>query len=428
MSNRLGFSNRVRYAIQHDQWGYQEISEPVNWREDDKELKRNSNKDFSGIVSKISASIVFTKRGFETIAAIYDSYGANSTTRLIKEAKDAVTDEWYRVWDGSLDFTTLDREDSMVSCKFNADDLEAIIKSRKSEKYEVERTTDLFGNDIEPIAVRKMLLDGRKILLESKLGVREVDKDLSRSVQNSRSGDTKRTTSALPMYVEYESDQNVHEPTINIFYTGNEGRAELNFYNDADRDRKLNVTVGGDLRIEVQRVEDVRNAYFAVQLIWYSGAENFIVKDRFTLWESYDVYGLHNKIASFSDTFEIDMLQGDSLGLVYYQQAKFPNWTNFRDGEITLNMKDVDVAVSISEDSFIDPTQSDMVLPHDVFGKLIEIVTGRDNAFYSEALGRTDIGYTADGIDTGALCGLAHGLWKRQFSKIMIYTSHLPQL
>lgn len=420
MSNRLGFSNRVRYAIQHDQWGYQEISEPVNWREDDKELKRNTNDNFAGIVSKISASIVFTKRGFETIIAIYQSYGANSTTRLIKEAKDTETDEWYRVWDGTLDFTTLKEEDSMCSCRFNADDLEAIIKSRKSEKYELERTTDLFGNDIEPIDVKTMFLKGRKIFLDSKLGVKAEDRDGAISERQSRSGGRKYGWSAVPVTVTHQSDQNVHNPTKDYMNNNeSDGRAELNFYNDANIERELKITITGSMISKVKRIEDVSFAYFGIHLVKYTGAENFVrdPNDDVVLYSTTDVYGMHNRdiqLSAYDQT--ITILPGESLGLLYFQTAIFPGFGAFRDGEIKVYFDEVDVTISITEDSFLDGTQSNMILPHDAMAKMLEITTGRTNAFYSEALGRTDLGYDVDGIDTGALCGLAHGIWKRQFN------------
>lgn len=127
MANILGYENRVRYAIQHDTWGYVEISEPVNWQNDDKEWKRNTSDSYAGIVTKISASIVFTKTGYNTLKSIYEAYGANTDVRLIKDAKDSRTDEWYRVWDGTLDLTTIEIEDSRIMCKFNADQLSQLL-------------------------------------------------------------------------------------------------------------------------------------------------------------------------------------------------------------------------------------------------------------------------------------------------------------
>lgn len=420
MANILGYENRVRYAIQHDTWGYVEISEPVNWQNDDKEWKRNTSDSYAGIVTKISASIVFTKTGYNTLKSIYEAYGANTDVRLIKDAKDSRTDEWYRVWDGTLDLTTIEIEDSRIMCKFNADQLESVVKSRKSEKYELERVTDLFGNDIDPIPVHTMALDGRKILLESLLNVKPADRDGAESIRKNRNGGRKHTSTAVPISVDYESDFNVQSPQKNYPKTGDvEGDTPLIFYLDADRERKLNLRIEGSMICEVRRVEDVSSAYFSVQLVKYTGGTDLLIDHNSieVLWDTTDVYGLHNKEIDINFDDQVTVQAGESLGLVFYQTAIFPNWTNFRDGEISLLFNECDVSVSISEDSFVEPSKSKVILPYDAMQQIMKIITGRDNAFYSEALGRTDLGYDQDGVDTGALCGLSHGLWKRGFEQ-----------
>lgn len=418
MSNRLGFSNRVRYAVLHDKWGFTEISEPRNWNEDKKEFARNMKNENAGIITKLSTSVEFTGLGRDTIRAIYRSYGANTDLRLIKEAKDPDTDVWYRVWDGQLDLTTYKNKDSITSVNFNADSLETIVKSRQSEKYELDRDTDLFGNELDPVNIESMLLDGRKILLESLLNVKDTDANNSRVERQSRNGGTKFSSATIPLQVDYESDFNISSPLKNQYeYSDTEGDSFLLFYVDNDIDKKLNINIDGTMLAQILRIEDVSQAYFAIMMTVYENGTDLDVKSREVLYEDFDVYGMHNREISFSETYTVDLLQGESIALHYYTRANYPDWTNFRDGEIKLEFHNVDVRVSISEDSFFESSHSNFIFPHEAMGRLMRIITGRDNAFYSEALGRTDIGYIDDGIDTGALCGLSTGMWKRGFVK-----------
>ena len=58
------------------------------------------------------------------------------------------------------------------------------------------------------------------------------------------------------------------------------------------------------------------------------------------------------------------------------------------------------------------------VMAYEMGDRITQIITGRNDAFHSDALGRTDIGYDQDGVNTGALNGFSHGLWIRGFDKL----------
>ena len=59
--------------------------------------------------------------------------------------------------------------------------------------------------------------------------------------------------------------------------------------------------------------------------------------------------------------------------------------------------------VEISQETIENDSDNKVILLHEAFDKLVQIYTGRKNAFYSEFLGRTDIGYS----QTGCLANIA---------------------
>lgn len=65
------------------------------------------------------------------------------------------------------------------------------------------------------------------------------------------------------------------------------------------------------------------------------------------------------------------------------------------------------LAMTINIDSVAADTTHPVILPHELFSNLIAQVSGKDNAFYSEFFGRTDLGYDADG--PGAYLGIIQG-------------------
>mgnify|MGYP000462871016 CR=1 FL=1 len=80
--------------------------------------------------------------------------------------------------------------------------------------------------------------------------------------------------------------------------------------------------------------------------------------------------------------------------------------------------KKLTTSLILKEDSFKAPTAAKTVMAYELGERITQIITGRTDAFYSKALGRTDLGYAQDGVNTGALNGFSHGLWLRGFDKL----------
>jgi hypothetical protein len=62
----------------------------------------------------------------------------------------------------------LDQGKNQVSVKFNSGGLEQLLKSRESEKVEVDRLTTIDGKAIPELPTIDVELEGRRIFLKSK--------------------------------------------------------------------------------------------------------------------------------------------------------------------------------------------------------------------------------------------------------------------
>lgn len=81
------------------------------------------------------------------------------------------------------------------------------------------------------------------------------------------------------------------------------------------------------------------------------------------------------------------------------------------EGSFELSVSYPTMNLTINENSVIDDTNHQVILPHELFSNLIAQITGLENSFYSDYFGRTDLGYEVDG--EGALIAIIKGYWLR---------------
>ena len=411
---RLGYSNRQRYALIHEQSStYAIIREPSNWRDDNKEYNRNDG--FDGIVSTISDFVKFTDNGAGFILDIMATYGANTDIIMTKDTQDPVTDDWARTWTGRLDLFTKEEADNEVRVKFNASNLQTVLKARRNEKYELERLDTLKGTALDPIDVRTMALTGRKILLESKLNIAEQDQnDTQFRMQYDSDGDRRTEALVFPLSVNYSSDPRITTPTKNASDNTSSygGETGFMFYLDNDIQKTLNITINVKFTINKVDVNHVSNPFFQVLLSKYGGGSSFNFLSSEVIYDDPNIGTIGGRVVNETYTAQILLEAGESLSLQWFGGAdSFGGF--WETGNLDFDLVNQGSTVSISEDSFRDSTQSNCLLPHEVVQRLMQIMTDSDDAFYSDVLGRTDLGYDEDGF--ASLCGLAHGHWKRGF-------------
>jgi len=413
-------ANRVQYILKHKGFERVVIPEPIGWDSDEKEYARN--KKHHGIIPKFSNSLKFIGEGAEYILLVEEIYGVNADLKLTKKQRHPITDKWEVVYSGNFDLTTLKEEKKQVSVKFHAGSFDKVRKSRFSKKVEIDRTTNLDGGAIPELEPKIMALDGREIFRKTDYDVK--DSDNSALLHNTTNDSNERGgTVAIPVNIVNKSHTEAQSVTPNSPYPDNSqarigaGDTSNMFFAISEKDRvlriKFELTFTG---LSVPNNLDIMTVY--VMLTTYKDGTNYTWKDHTKLFEEFTPHNLVYTTHTIQFEADVPVLQGESLSLNFqhYMHASAGG------GHLSSSFYDISCPMVIEEDSFVEASQSKVMLAEELGERLTRITTGKENAFYSEFFGRTDIlnpdgsqKYTEDG--PGAYTGFSHGMWIRQFDK-----------
>jgi hypothetical protein len=437
MSNvNQGYNDRVQFFLQNSELGSLEITEPIGWNNDEKELERH--KDYHGIFPKFSNSLKFIGTAYDYLKLADELYGVNVDVRLVKNEKHPKTDVWTRTYDGYLDFTTFSEEDNQISIKFNSGGIEAKLKSSESEDVEITRTTTLDGQPLEELELKQVELDVRRIFLKS---IWQTDTDNNNEIElsvESNDGNTRRLTKSFPLNLINRSHD---EASSSIFGSeGNEniGSVGMMIIRESEFNRNLAIK-GSYIKFKPlikspypgnQLGNDIQWGIISVCLTIFKDGSNFNVKSRDYLFSSQTLGGdTYNQLMLTDGVLRelnfiknINLLPGESIALELFIEADLYN-TVLGSAEFKVNFTELSGNLIIEEDSYFDKTISNMVLPFEAAERLIQIYTNK-KVLKSNALGRTDIGYLEDG--KSSLLGLLHGFWIRGFDKYPLGTIDNP--
>ncbi len=407
------YYDRIKYELKHKTYGILTITEPIGWRSDEKEYNRNT--EYHGIFSKFSNNLKFIGDGAKYINLIYEVYGIEAEIQLKRSERHPHTDLWIKSYDGFLDLSTYVYQNNQVSVKFNSSGLQKILKARENEKIEIERDTTMDGKHIPDLQTQKIKLEGRRIFLNSVFYVDDVDNNAYNS--DKTSGQTVGGAVGVPLKVKTKSHENLQDviPNLEIDDTSSErngdGRVENMFFLLSDRDRTLHIKIAISFDMQVA-IDDMNWQHFWLLLTTYTKHSEFKHKEHRILFDTDKVFSVaKNRIElTYTDTIEVE--EGDSLALQFHQRGDGANGHN---AHLIINCFNIICDLSIEEDSVFKSSYTKGILAHELGERLSHILTGKPNIFYSDVLGRKEIGYKKDG--KASRTGMTHGFWIRGFNK-----------
>lgn len=411
MSN-LGYFDRVRYTLYNKNQGSLVIEEPIGFTSDEKELARHEQ--YHGIISRFSNSSKFIGSGKDFIQLVYDIEGINAEIRLKREEKHPKTDVWTLTYSGYLDLSTYEVENNQVSIKFNSGGLEQALKARESESVEIDRATSMEGKAIPEINPITVALDGRRIFLKSKLETKSNDNSIS-LYNESNAGNTRNQTAGMPLSIINKSHEQLQDVLSGNTASENTGTTGMMFFANSDKKRKLQIKTNFTFKFNVHQ-EHIDWSNFSINLTKFKNGVDYNLPTRISLFS----LGSKDAISSARDnTYSInydgiiEVELGESLAIEAYQNVDFKTSPN---AKLSISLTEITGSLFIEEDSFDEKSTTKAVLAHELMNQLVTIATGKENAFYSDFLGRTDLGYAVDG--PGSLIAVTHGFWIRQFDKL----------
>lgn len=417
------YKERVRYSLYHKDFGTTTIDEPIGWNNDEKEYSRN--KDYHGVMAKFSNNLTFVGNAVEMINFIFDIYDINAVVKLTREEQHPLTDKWTRVYWGYLDFSTRSIENESIKLKFNSGGLENDIKNRESEEIEIDRLTTIDGISIPELQTKTMQLDGRRIFLKSRWETKPENLNVVNLFVYSDDGNTRSETKGFPLENLVSKS---HEEAQSVIYNagGNEdvGSTGMMILANFDRDRKIRI-YGNNIKFKTKITEfDYQWAKFMICLTVFKNGIAYDIKERRILFHAGEnstiipnILSIQNQLNSinFDQTFDVNT--GDSIALELFIKADLKNFDLNR-ARFSIDVSDCSGIVYAEENSLFPASKSKIILAHDLLDRLATICTNKGNVLKSDFFGRTDLGYSKNGI--GAFTGVTHGFWIRQFDKLPI--------
>lgn len=396
----IAYKNRVRYTLSHKIKGSLIILEPIGWDEDEKEFAKN--KQYDGIFTNFSNNLEFVENGADFINEVRNSFGVNAEINLLKEERHPISDNWTISYEGVLDLSTWEEENFKVKLKFNSSGLETELKARESEQIEIERTTDLLGNTIDPLETHILELEGKKVFLYSKLEGKE--NESADTIVNSRGGNFHEAKVPFPFSIVLNSDPERLFTPIPLQFESPD--ASTLFYGSNDRTKLLKIKINISFEIntfEYIKVRDNDGKFIKLVVVVYSNGSNYDVKKEFTLFTEANPNTQIRKYYTVNQELDIKLEEGESIGMYFHTGAR--TGFNNRDGYFNHKFEKCKGYLSIEEDSFFKKTITKVVEAEYLGNRIIQILTGRKNAFKCDYLKSINKGYS-------------HGHWIRGFDSL----------
>jgi len=440
---------RVRYRLidndrQKELWLE---NDPKGWNESEKTLKR-SDKTY-GVFTELSKGLEFFEEGADFLRLAKINRDIEANVVLEEWRMHPQEDTEYRHSKGTLDFSEYEETILGIKVPFKTGGLNAIIKSKRAEKFELDRLLSVKNENIDALLKKNVEFKGRDIYLittwdteGSNQEIGDLGSTISRVNANNNTGRTSGDINSLPIKIIGQS----HEPwATSVTPVRNDGDGEGGitytlsagnmFFLKTDQRRELKIDFKYDFIARFQQYEDIDWCFYRLSLSkFYTNEQGLLqFKDRKVIHEIKTA-----DAPTFPDTIlsEVKMVgnfngakpqfthpmkgeyiateviePGESLCFELWVRADLRNTNN---AGVRVDAQQVNTTLKIEEESYFDPTVGKTALMHDVGDKLMQIITGEKLKFKSNFYGRKDdLGYEEDGYY--AFTGLTSGFWVRGF-------------
>lgn len=392
-----------------------------NYLDSDYTIKR-STKNFS-LTKQISKSIEFTGSGAAFLRAAYDSKGTEANVKFYEYRFNPETDVPYIYIIADFDFNNYKRTKTTVEIPFTTGGLSALISSKQSTKYELNRTESIDGVDIGELNINEFAGVSRPLDLTTLLETS--DNEQSSNDFRMRYGENYRYGFySLPFDATYDSDDTiagVPNGLFNViaasevngsmyFQELNNNRSQLFLY-DADVDKNLDIDIKLNFRADFIRNDNLDDNYACVALVKFQGGDDPIFQMPVLPLNDYahenfiiikDLTSLAQGQSQFVDveySLNIDVSAGESLGLFVFGGGYFETFL----GAATLdfNIEAMENSIFIQEFSQRDDInrRSQFVLNNDTGKRLLAIINSNEQTYKSEHFESSEFKYT--GVTSG---------------------------
>lgn len=416
-------SNNVRYVLKSNvllESLYLD-REPIGWDDDDFKLERHE--EYHGMFYTYTSSLSFVDEALDYIENSYAIGGVNTNLYLRKEIRKDIDGEvkWVVRYIVLADYKTRGKKNQQLTINFNSLELEELIKSHESDEFEIELGESIDGDALDDLEINKMTLEGRELLLSGEVvNLKDSGESMIYNFQdiNYMQGTLigKLISTSIDVFSNPIKFSGTHNGTTFGGMNLDAGSFFLQRETEDNGDRIIELRY--DINIYGRSYDDgtLDNPLnFMLQILkytWDSENDEYVVEDT----PIDDERILVNDLASTTGnkhivkgTITINKKYNEAYGIFVSGQRMYAEVSKFN--------------LITSEKSFFERSVNiKFVFTHDLIDRLIYIITGKKESFYSKLLGRTDIVnsdgnqvYSIDG--EFGLVGNISGLWARGFDR-----------
>jgi len=384
--------NEVQYILRNPQLGRIVLNyEPINW--DDSKRENIRSQDNWGVFTKLSEENEFVKDGYNFIKNIKETQGTEATCTINRQIRPYYDGNWQTDYFGYLDFKTYSESNERLKIKIKTGGLQSLIENQWDEEFELERETDINGNDIEPIGepgddnpvnYKAMNWSGRRILTRSKLS------DDENYIINFEPSFVQEAHKVLPLQIDYTKFDRAYAQNFPQTKDGNDNFELGMFFYRAKNTTDVEINIDCNMKVDFYNdtsQDTPELSFFTISL--YKMKINNDDVSNISFVETIDVFFAPNPAYNGGLTPDDDLIQGNTFnyqyqGVVSLESDEVLSLTGtcfFAE----LNFTEVDNKVLINENTYFDPTFHLKALkPIDYFRRLTEIITGNIQNFKSD--------------------------------------------
>ena len=382
---------------------------------------------YKGVLREFSNTFEFNGYIRNRIVSMLDIYGYDVPIYLSIEKGNDNKEQWSFVqWSDELkaDIQSIDIDELYCKLDFADNEFTAKLMARHDTKVNLDVTESIDGENIGGLAYSNIKLHDRQLIYNTAYELKDVEYTerfygYTEDWEANQFGQDGVAIISIPFSIKYRSDDNYKEVPFYIGKALEFGSNTIYLNNDQDRIININnLRIKG--RLELTGLEGgcswtlgiykikkdaTANDYVAgVAAYFYRSILQGGDLPRFIRRAGFEEYTAHDIDVTWSGSFEL--LEGESFQIRFFLNKNF-NPTYFTP-KITIEESSLE---SITTSTYPE-TQSNCLRPHEGFSRIVKILTGT-TSFYSEFLGRKDLGYAADGA--GAYLTLQNGRMIRNF-------------
>ena len=413
-NTREGLQEYRKFYLSNSQGNSIKVSNIIGWLELGG-LDAMRNAQYHGVLTKVSKEISFNNSEKEFILSEYRDKGILGKIILtVFHLEEGLNGDikWNRKYIVYADFNTLKIKNDILSILFNSNALMDLIDSYEDEEFEIERTQTVDNIDIPEIQEDFIQLNGRSLLTNGAFISERLEWRSWNQVSNGNKVILGLNTEVISQGPARQTTQedgikegNFFEKVVtssNLFY---DNAVE----EEADNALSFSYKIG---KIFLHASETVSSRVSIVKWSYNEGNANYDFIEEYVLYQRDGIPGYLGLITpnnSFDEnifgTLKVNVGWNEGLMLCFV-----------RDGQGISNYKLEGFECSFGQVAFFEPSPKIRFnFLHDVLSRLMLIITGRSDLFYSSVLGRTEIGYDKNG--DYSFVGFLSGLWSRDFKK-----------